>query len=466
MFKSPLFIKILVLIGSLVLLLVPLSMLKGLINERSEYRNDVENSLEQSTSGPQKLLGPLIAVPITEMISVQEDGKDVSKPSSFIRYYLPDTLNIDGNQAVETRHIGIYEGQIWHTSMNIRAQFSTNNFKEWKKPGVEIGQPFIVMTVSDSRGLVKVEKVSVNEAQLTDIEPGTGLAALKQGIHVKIPESVYQDDQLTLSLTLNLMGTGTFSVVPLGRQSELSLTSNWPHPGFLGDFLPQTREVSASGYQALWQSSWFANNINATFEEGADLYREINTLPAFSVTVETPADQYQLIDRAVKYAVLLIAMTFMAFFIFETLTATVMHPMQYLLVGMSLVMFYLVLLALSEHIGFNLAWLSASLVCAFINGIYLQAVLKGWKRSLGFSAGLLTLDMVLWQLLRSQESALLLGTGVLLVVLTSVMFLTRHIDWYALSMRSPRGKPQAAQDRQGVKTVDDGNADERDRLWK
>lgn len=129
-------------------------------------------------------------------------------------------------------------------------------------------------------------------------------------------------------------------------------------------------------------------------------------------------------------------------------------------------MFYLVLLALSEHIGFNLAWLSASLVCAFINGIYLQAVLKGWKRSLGFSAGLLTLDMVLWQLLRSQESALLLGTGVLLVVLTSVMFLTRHIDWYALSMRSPRGKPQAAQDRQGVKTVDDGNADERDRLWK
>ncbi|VDZ75090.1 inner membrane protein [Atlantibacter hermannii] len=187
MFKSPLFIKILVLIGSLVLLLVPLSMLKGLINERSEYRNDVENSLEQSTSGPQKLLGPLIAVPITEMISVQEDGKDVSKPSSFIRYYLPDTLNIDGNQAVETRHIGIYDGQIWHTSMNIRAQFSTNNFKEWKKPGVEIGQPFIVMAVSDSRGLVKVEKVSVNEAQLTDIEPGTGLAALKQGIHVKNP---------------------------------------------------------------------------------------------------------------------------------------------------------------------------------------------------------------------------------------------------------------------------------------
>lgn len=131
-----------------------------------------------------------------------------------------------------------------------------------------------------------------------------------------------------------------------------------------------------------------------------------------------------------------------------------MHPMQYLLVGMSLVMFYLVLLALSEHIGFNLAWLSASLVCALVNGVYLQAVMKGWKRSLAFSAGLLTLDAVLWQLLRSQESALLLGTAVLLVVLTTMMFLTRHIDWYALSKRAPRLKPQITE------------GDERERLWK
>ncbi|MBB3322556.1 cell envelope integrity protein CreD [Atlantibacter sp. RC6] len=454
MLKSPLFIKILVLIGSVILLLLPLSMLKGLINERSQYRDDVENSLEQSTSGPQKLLGPLIALPITEMISVQEGGKEVMKPSSFIHYYLPDELVIEGDQKAETRHIGIYDGQIWNAALNVRAVFNTDKFNQWRKPGFEIGQPFIALAVGDSRGIVKVDKVNVNNYALPAIEPGTGLASLKQGVHVDIPDSLNQEPRLNLTFSLNLMGTGTFSVVPLGRMSQLSLTSNWPHPGFLGDFLPQQREVGDSGFKAQWQSSWFANNINTTFEEGADLYREINSLPAFSVTVETPADQYQLIDRAVKYALLLIALTFMAFFIFETLTSTLMHPMQYLLVGMSLVMFYLVLLALSEHIGFNLAWLSASLVCALINGIYLQAVMKGWKRSLVFSAGLLTLDAVLWQLLRSQESALLLGTAVLLVVLTTVMFLTRHIDWYALSKRAPRLKPQVAQ------------GDERERLWK
>lgn len=454
MLKSPLFIKILVLVGSVILLLLPLSMLKGLINERSQYRDDVENSIEQSTSGPQKLLGPLIALPITEMISVQEGGKEVTKPSSFIHYYLPDELMIDGDQKVETRHIGIYDGQLWTTAMKVRAVFNTDKFNEWRKPRFEIGQPFIALAVGDSRSIVKVENVAINDNALPAIEPGTGLASLKQGVHVDLPDSLNQEPRLNLTFSLNLMGTGTFSVVPLGRMSQLSLTSNWPHPGFLGDFLPQQREVSDSGFKAQWQSSWFANNINTTFEEGVDLYREINSLPAFSVTVETPADQYQLIDRAVKYAVLLIAMTFMAFFIFETLTATLMHPMQYLLVGMSLVMFYLVLLALAEHIGFNLAWLSASLVCALINGVYLQAVMKGWKRALIFSAGLLTLDAVLWQLLRSQESALLLGTAVLLVVLTTVMFLTRHIDWYGLSKRAPRLKPQIAE------------GDERERLWK
>lgn len=216
MLKSPLFIKILVLIGSVILLLLPLSMLKGLINERSQYRDEVENSLEQSTSGAQKLLGPLIALPITEMISVQEEGKEVMKASNFIHYYLPDELVIDGSQNVETRHIGIYDGQIWTTAMKVRAVFNTDKFNQWRKPGFEIGQPFIALAVGDSRGIVKIDKVTVNDYALPAIEPGTGLASLKQGVRVNIPDSLDQDERLNLTFSLNLMGTGMFSIVPLG----------------------------------------------------------------------------------------------------------------------------------------------------------------------------------------------------------------------------------------------------------
>ena len=143
------------------------------------------------------------------------------------------------------------------------------------------------------------------------------------------------------------------------------------------------------------------------------------------------ADQYQLTDRATKYAILLIGLTFMAFFVFESLTRRPLHPMQYLLVGLSLVLFYLVLLALSEHIGFTAAWLAASLSGAVMNGIYLQAVLRGWRNSLLFVAALLLLDSVMWFLLHSEDSALLLGTGVLALALSVLMFLTRRVDWYA-----------------------------------
>ena len=212
----------------------------------------------------------------------------------------------------------------------------------------------------------------------------------------------------------------------------------------MGNYLPVKHEISASGFQAHWQSTWFANNLESLFSaKDGPAWRYV---PAFSVTVATPADQYQLTDRAIKYAILLIALTFMAFFVYETLTHLRLHPMQYLLVGLSLVLFYLVLLALSEHVGFTPAWIIASLVGALMNGIYLQAVLKGWKRSGIFVVALLGLDGVMWFLLRSEDSALLLGSGVLVLALFAVMYLTRHFDWYSLSQPKRSVPPESPND--------------------
>ena len=180
-------------------------------------------------------------------------------------------------------------------------------------------------------------------------------------------------------------------------------------------------------------------------------------MPAFSVAVATPADQYQLTDRATKYAILLIVLTFMSFFVLESMTSLRLHPMQYLLVGLSLVMFYLLLLALSEHIGFTAAWITASLVGALMNGVYLQAILQGWRKSILFTVALLGLDGVMWVLLRSQDSSLLLGTGVLLVALCGVMFLTRHLDWHSLAQ--PKPKPTEIPESQPAQS-------DEFRLWK
>ncbi|WP_314138857.1 cell envelope integrity protein CreD [Buttiauxella noackiae] len=432
MFKSALFWKVMTLLGCMVVLLIPLNMLSSLVNERSSYRDDVEQSLRQSASGPQTITGPLIAIPITELTTVIEDDKEIKKERRFIRYYLPENLSIVGKQTVEPRHIGIYEGQIWRTAITLNATFNRQLLSNDVGPDTLIGTPYVVLAVGDSRGIGKVGELDIN-GESYPIEPGSNLPGVGQGLHAVLPVKRLQDEKLTLRFNLDLMGTKQLAVVPVGRNSQFNLTSNWPHPGFIGDFLPQQRNVTDSGFSASWQSTWFANNLNTSFYDGRII--DVDHLPAFSVTVTNPVDQYQLTDRAVKYAILLIGLTFMSFFLLETLTGLRVHPMQYLLVGLSLVMFYLVLLAVSEHIGFNGAWLLASLVCAGINGFYLKAVLNSGKVSAMFTMGLLMLDAVLWQLLQSEDSALLLGTGVLFVALSAIMLLTRNIDWYGMTRK-------------------------------
>ncbi|PLO80640.1 cell envelope integrity protein CreD, partial [Klebsiella pneumoniae] len=380
-----------------------------------------------------------------------ENQKEVNYQRSWVYYWLPESLAVTGKQTVESRRVGIYSGQVWHNVLQIKASFDPLRLAALRKTNIVLGQPRLVVSVGDARGIGAIHAPEVNGSVLS-VEPGLGISGDGAGIHMPMPALAEDNKPLEIAFSLDLNGTGEFSLVPLGRNSELQLTSNWPHPGFLGSFLPTQREVSAAGYRAHWQSSWFANDMGSYFKD--DMEIPWSRLPAFSADVMSLADQYQLTDRATKYAILLIGLTFMAFFVFESLTRRPLHPMQYLLVGLSLVLFYLVLLALSEHIGFTAAWLAASLSGAVMNGIYLQAVLRGWRNSLLFVAALLLLDGVMWFLLHSEDSALLLGTGVLALALSVLMFLTRRVDWYALSLPKGTVPPTPAAD------------DDKLRLWK
>ncbi|HDF5705665.1 cell envelope integrity protein CreD [Klebsiella variicola] len=451
MLKSPLFWKITTLIGCVVLLSLPLMMVRELINERADYRSEVVDAIEQSTSGSQKLAGPLIAIPITETLSRMENQKEVNYQRSWEYYWLPESLAVTGKQTVESRRVGIYSGQVWHNALQIKASFDPLRLAALRKTNIVLGPPRLVVSVGDARGIGAIHAPEVN-GNVLSVEPGLGISGDGAGIHMPMPALAEDNKPLEIAFSLDLNGTGEFSLVPIGRNSELQLTSNWPHPGFLGSFLPTQREVSAAGYRAHWQSSWFANDMGSYFKD--DMEIPWSRLPAFSADVMSLADQYQLTDRATKYAILLIGLTFMAFFVFESLTRRPLHPMQYLLVGLSLVLFYLVLLALSEHVGFTAAWLAASLSGAVMNGVYLQAVLRGWRNSLLFVAALLLLDGVMWFLLHSEDSALLLGTGVLALALSVLMFLTRRVDWYALSLPKGSAPPPPAAD------------DDKLRLWK
>ncbi len=194
--------------------------------------------------------------------------------------------------------------------MQIKASFDPLRLAALRKTNIVLGQPLLVVSVGDARGIGAIHAPEVN-GNVLSVEPGLGISGDGAGIHMPMPALAEDNKPLEIAFSLDLNGTGEFSLVPLGRNSELQLTSNWPHPGFLGSFLPTQREVSAAGYRAHWQSSWFANDMGSYFKD--DMEIPWSRLPAFSADVMSLADQYQLTDRATKYAILLIGLTFMAF---------------------------------------------------------------------------------------------------------------------------------------------------------
>lgn len=454
MMKSVLFWKITTLLGLMILMIIPVTQLMNVIEERSGYRQSVVGQVSESTSRAQRILGPLIVIPYSEREEKTDDkGQKVVQMVRHHRYLLPETLQVSGKPNVDVRKLGIYQTQVYQGPLNFKVKFGQPDLADLQRSNVILGQPFLLVSLSDSRGIKSISPLIGAQTQTT-FEPGTQVSVLHQGVHAPLTLSELQKTGLDAEFTLTLAGTSSLSLVPLGRSSELTLQSNWPHPNFLGNFLPDERKVTEKGFSARWRSTWFANNINSAFHYDDEILGE-EKLPTFSTSLIEPVDHYQLTERAVKYAVLFIGLTFMAFFLFETLTGLRVHPIQYLLVGAALVLFYLILLAFSEHFGFGKAYLLASIACSGLIAFYLSAVLRGRLRGGLFAVSLLMLYGVLYLLLQSEDNALVLGAGLLFAVLAGIMLLTRKLDWYQVADPARLS---------GETPVDEGES--RFRLWK
>jgi len=466
MFKSVLFWKITTLLGLMILMMIPVAQLMEVVQERSGYRQSVVGQVSESTSRAQRILGPLIVIPYTLREEKKDDkGEIYLQVSRHQRFVLPESLLVDGKPNVEVRKLGIYQTQVYQGPLKFQVKFAQPELEDLQSSNVTIGQPFLLVSLSDSRGIKSISTLNGTQQQAA-FEPGTMVDGLSQGIHAPLALESLQQHGLEADFTLTLAGTSSLSLVPLGRSSELVLQSNWPHPNFLGNFLPDERKVTENGFTARWRSTWFANNINSAFQYDNGRIDE-DKLPTFTTSLIEPVDHYQLTERAVKYAALFLGLTFMAFFLFETLTGLRVHPIQYLLVGAALVLFYLILLAFSEHLGFNVAYLLASLACSGLIAFYLSAVLRGKLRGALFAASLLLLYGVLYLLLQSEDNALVLGSVLLFGVLAGIMLLTRKLDWYQVA-DAARLKGNAVTTEAAVEAGETpaSNGESRFRLWK
>lgn len=450
-------------IGAVVLLLcLVLGRIDSLVAERSARQEEARRSVEQSMAGSQVVLGPLLARQCTEEWEVVTgEGKD-RRVSIDKRVFTltapPQMLTVGGQSTAEARHRGLFKVNGYAGPMTLEARWPS---LAELRPRTEhangrlLCEPAVVMlSVTDVRGL-RSARVQV-DGEMLEVEPGTGHPDYPRGLHAKLAQARIEraDEPLVAKLSIDLLGTARLSLVPAAGETQWALRSDWPHPSFGGRFLPAKREIDETGFDALWAVSSLASSAAADVRAGAAICgqadfdgnpyvtpaqaaraaatRTTTCLDLLSVDFIDPINPYVLTDRATKYALLFIALTFAAVALVEVLARRRVHPIQYALVGMALALFYLLLLSLSEHMGFGAAYAAASAGCVALLGYYASHMLGRAAAGAAFGAGAALLYGLLWVLLRLEQTSLAIGSVMLFAALAAVMVLTRRIDWYAL----------------------------------
>jgi len=428
-------IKILTILGLSLVVLVPVTMIRGTVQDRQRYRTEAVEEVARSTAGPQTLAGPVLLVPYrdtTVFLLKDANGKprrEVAEQSGTLVFFADD-LALKGEMRSLPRMRGLHEVRVFELDSTLSASFRLTVPRP-KDAGTTrvLGEPVLGIGISDVRGFVGAPALHVSGRPVA-LQQGAGRGNAA-GVHATL-RAPQLDEPMAFDVQFRsvLQGTEDLAVAPLAARNRIAIASPWPHPLFHGDFLPRLREISAAGFRAQWDISSLASNAQAQARGWLQGGETPATLQAIGVSLVDPVNVYSQVDRATKYGMLFVLLTFVAFFVFEHLKQWRIHPIQYALVGLAIAIFFLLLLALSERIAFLQAYLVAAAACLGLIGYYLRHVLGGWVRGAGFAGMLATLYGALYGLLVSEDNALVLGSGLLFVILAAVMVATRKVDWY------------------------------------
>ncbi|OMG71739.1 cell envelope integrity protein CreD [Burkholderia ubonensis] len=423
------------------LILIPLHLVSSIVQERASFREDALRSIWSSYAGPQTMTGPILVVPYTEVTRIRTEAAPGQPASERVQteakrlLVFPKTLSVKGGLATSVRYRGIHKALVYDLQSRWEGTLALPDLKQLQQSAghvsFAIGNPYLAFGISDIRGLMSQPVLVFGGKRLT-MAQGAQLASLRQGVHADVDLGAFSatssENVVPFSIELPLLGAQSVAFAPIADQNDFSLKSAWPHPSFDGAFLPRTRTVDAGGFASAWSLTSFNTKVREQIAAG----NGDDALEAASVSLIEPVNVYLEAERATKYGALFVMLTFASFFMFELVKRLRIHPIQYLLVGLSLALFFLLLLSLSEHIAFEYAYLAASGACIGLLGFYLSFVLHSVKRGAAF-AGLLTmLYAALYGLLLSEDNALMLGSLLLFAILAGIMTLTRRIDWYSV----------------------------------
>jgi inner membrane protein len=470
--KFPLLTKLGALLAVIVVLVLGLNAIEQTVRERQMRQREAQRNVADSLAGAQTVLGPVLQRRCTEAW-MREDGegkdrRNVAEQRQFVATAWPRTLAVTASAGIEPLKRGLFRVNSFLAKMQIQADWS--DLSPLQPVAQNVGgrvqceAPTVAVALSDARG-IQAATLRMGTDSLT-VRPGSLLPGRDAGFHAALAEAALAGP-LRIDITLDVAGSEALAFVPVGDETRVKLASNWAHPSFGGRFLPVERQIGAQGFSAQWQVSALATtaqqalgggNGDGTGKGAAGLCdrRDIDPpvlagtdgrarpcVDSFGVGFIDPVNAYVLSDRAIKYGLLFIVLTFVGVMLVEVTRRLRVHPVQYLLVGCALTLFFLMLVSLSEHIAFAWAYLCASFACSALLTYYALHVLRGLRAGLVFGAAVAALYGALYALLQMEQTAMVLGSALLFTVLTAVMVATRRLDWYGLASQM-REQPVAA----------------------
>lgn len=453
-------LKLIVVCALVLLMGIPAGLVSLITFDRSMRADQITNEVSRDYGGAQKLMGPVLIVPYTRQAGLDQNSRSIYARGEYV-FFAEDGKASVPNLATETRHRSLYRVTTYSASVNFDAEFKLPALDDPAYADLDFGKARIVIGMSNVRGLQDAVYLSLPGGERMKFAPSTvggqrGFAAeavdtdypyprksIVEKIHAPFSEGtnlsymtvplggVYPQNggRFSVSASVPISGAESLSVLPFAQTSKLGLASDWPHPGFSSTFRPTTREISESGFSAQWSVPLLARNVAGEGPAHELRLREL-TSNSMGVNLVQPVTPYQKVSRALKYAILFIGLVFLGYFLFEILVGKRVHPAQYLLIGLLQCVFYLMLLALSEQIGFTAAFLLAASGVVIVTSGYAAAVFA--NRKYGLRAGTLfaAIYALLFGLMQAQDYALMLGALTCFAAITLTLYLTRNLDWY------------------------------------
>ena len=435
--------KILIIVILGLLLLIPMSFINGVVRDRIRYQNEAVSSIIEPVGNSANIQGIVIAIPYLNIV-IDSETKEISYIRKYI-FYMPNEYNVEGDIEVSSLSRGIFKAPIFNSKLNITGRFDKYNAEifnlDENNNTILYDEAILILGIGNKKNLMKLPNISVNQnEELQYYEKNINISL--NMFNNKFLYTISRDKILNgfdFNITMDIQGGNSLIITPLASENTFKISSKWKDPSFTGGFLPTKREVNNEGFNAEWNIASFntaftkywtsdenANRINDNEYLRVGDENSNNVLVSFLLL----NDNYQKTSRSVKYAILFIFIPFFVLFLCEVLSKKRIHPVQYILIGIANAVFYLLLLAISEHLIFNLSYFLSALMVTALTSIYIGYIIKSNKYAFSMALVNALIYIFLFGILQLTDYALLMGTLGLFAVIALAMYFTRNVDWY------------------------------------